>query len=283
MKRASKLAIMCLSFAGLVWTRQAAATPALTVSAGVQNPALSLQSTGLIPAENAVSQTVGLVPVANFAGVLQATLNAQGFTAANHWSLVTDSVTLSSNAVYNLSAYKLALNSAGTGFGENIQFALNADPASPTVPAGSTPTLHWLQYINTSGLVNGYGFTIPDQSGYWQVDNGQINGAAASGAATGPYYDSNADGVTYPTPPSFYDFPQYYSGIGTYLHFDVVPVWDIYTPPSNGSPASEDIDVANYALSWGFTIDAVPEPRALAWVMIAASALTVRHRRVHLS
>jgi hypothetical protein len=281
MKHGLKLAMMCLGSAGLVWTRQAAATPTLTVSAGVHNPALSLQSTGLNPAEYAVSDTVGLVPVANFEGVLQATLNAQGFTPANNWSLVTNSVTLSSNAVYNLSTYTLALNSAGTGFGENIQFALNADPASPTVPAGSTPTLHWLQYINTSAKVNGYGFTIPDESGYWQVDNGQINGAAASGAATGPYYDSNADGETFSTPPSFYDFPQYYSGIGTYLHFDVVPVWDIYNPASNGSPASEDIDVANYAVSWGFTIEAVPEPRAPALVMIAASALTVRRRRVH--
>jgi hypothetical protein len=259
--------ISCWAVFALLTIESAQAVPTITLAAGVQNPPPSL--TSLVP-ETAVADKATLVPVANFSAVLQSTLNAQGFTAANNWTLVDNAAPLDNNATFNITDYHLFLNGTSTKFGENMDFRLNPNLAQPAnVPAGSTATLHWLQMLNEDKKYGNFGFPIAGQQGFWQVDNGDINGGAAAGAATGPYYDSNAPGFS--VPPSFHDAPQFYSGVGTYLHFTAIPTWDIFTPAAGETPAKESINVANYGLAWGFVI--VPEPASFVLIVIGCSAV----------
>lgn len=236
----------------------------ITLGAGVKNPPPSLSSTGLNPKQTAIADTAAVVKVADVAKLLQSILDAQGFTGANNWTLSTNTSTLDPKAVFNLTSYQLYLNGGGTAFGEEIKFTLDPNLAKPNVPAGATASLHWLQYVNTDSKVNGFGFSITGQPGYWQLDNGQKNGGKAAGPATGPYYDSN-DGAGFSTPPSFFDSPHFYSGVGTYLHFTAIPTWDLFTPASGGNPATEIISVADYGISWGFQI--VPEPSSIVLIV----------------
>jgi hypothetical protein len=262
-----------LALAGLLLVSPAHAVVTITLGPGVNNPPPPLSTTSLTPPQLAIADTAALVPVAAFSGILQQVLNVQGFTNANNWTLVTNAVTLNNNATFNITDYHLFLNGAGNAFGENIDFTLNPNLAGPVnPPAGSTTTLHWLQYVNTQNQVNGYGFQIPNRSGFWQMDNGQANGGAAAGAATGPYYDSNAD-AGFSVPPAFHDAPQFYSGVGNYLHFVAIPTWDVFTPAGGGNPATESIDVANFGLSWGFQIIGAPEPSST--VLIAIGVVSI--------
>lgn len=263
----------------LALSAQVSAAVSITLAGGVTNPPTSLDSTGLNPKQTAVAQTAALVPVATFAPVLQSVLNAQGFTVANHWTVSNNTVTLNENATFNITAYNLFLNGGGTAFGQTMDFTLNPNLASPAVPGGSTATLHWLQYVNTKDKVNGYGFTVAGQQGFWQADNGQVNGGAAAGAATGPYYDSNSNPGDFSVPPTFHDAAQFYSGVGTYLYFTAIPVWDVFTPAAGETPAASTIHVANYGVSWGFHI--IPEPEGmfvfLGFMFVALHSL--RRRR----
>jgi len=69
--------------------------------------------------------------------------------------------------------------------------------------------------------------------------SGTNNGSGTNNDNNGPYYDSNNNSVntgkTFSVPPGFFDGPKYYAGIGTYLHFEAIPVWDLYTP-AGGQP-----------------------------------------------
>jgi hypothetical protein len=282
--------MLCAGLLGFVLIAPAAAAPTLTLANGVSNPPPNLTTTALNPPQTAVALTATLVQEANVNNLLQSVLTAQGFTNANNWTLTPNVVTLANNATFNITAYNLFLNpggnnqpglpngtAAGSAFGETMQFTLNpnlAGPANP--PAGSTVTEHWLQYINTNAKVNGYGFQIAGQQGFWQLDNGQVNGGLAAGAGTGPYYDSNAD-AGFSVPPTFSDMPQFYSGVGTYLDFTVIPVWDVFTPAANGNPATESIDVANVGLQWGFSI--VPEPTTALFGVAIMGACAMSRRR----
>ena len=55
--------------------------------------------------------------------------------------------------------------------------------------------------------------------------------------------------------------------IGYFLHFQVVPVWDVFVPavpPADGNPgtpATETMYVGNYGVAWGFRV--VPEPSSI--------------------
>ena len=209
----------------------------------------------------AVSDTVQLQSVN--ASIVQQVLNAQGFTATNNWTLNSNTVVLNSATIFNVSTYSLFPNGDNSQVGETMDFNIgsNANVPMPNVPKGSTATLHWLQYVNSNAKVNGYGFQIVPLNRFWQMDNGQANGGAASGPATGPYLDSNGDSL-YAVgnafgPPNFGDSPMYYSDADTtYLHFVTIPTWDVFTPASGMTPASETIYVANEGLAWGFSVQA---------------------------
>jgi PEP-CTERM motif len=295
-----KTTVLCLSL--LCLPVLAPAQPTITLGNGIVNPAPNLTTTGLNPQQTAVADTAALVPVATFSPILQSTLTAQGFTGANNWSLVNNAVTLANNATFNLTTYNLFLNpggddqgggigaaAAGTYFGENVGFTLSANPPAPNVP-GATVTLHWLQLLNENQKYGNFGYAINGQQGFWQVDNGDINGAAVSPTVNGngvnngnngPYYDSNNNSATtkktYSVPNTFFDSPNYYNGVGTYFHFIAIPTWDVYTPANGGNPATDTVDVANYGLSWGFSIIPVPEPSSMA--LVALGLLAVAHRR----
>jgi hypothetical protein len=256
--------------------------PTITLAAGVVNPPPPRQTTNLTPPQTIVADTAAVVPVANVAAILQATLNAQGFTNANNWNLVTNQLTLPNNATFNITTYQTFLTNAGTTFGETMDFTLNPNLAGPmNPPAGSTVTEHWLQLLNESQAINGFGFPIQGQQGFWQVDNGDERGGTAAGAATGPYYDSNNMGIMFSTPPMFHDSPGGLTGLtgnGTYIHFTVFPTWDIFTPANGNTPAMETIDVGNFGLAWGFVI--LPEPSSFVLMFIGAAAIgVVRLRR----
>src|SRR5689334_941392 len=91
-RRCALCALALLSVALFIAPAQAA--PTITLAGGVQNPPPNVSSTGLNPQQTAIADTATLIPVANFSANLQATLNAQGFTAANNWTLNTNTVTL---------------------------------------------------------------------------------------------------------------------------------------------------------------------------------------------
>jgi len=156
-----------------------------------------------------------------------------------------------------------------------MDFKLNPNLAGPmNVPQGSIVTEHWLQLINADQRYNGFGYAITGQQGFWKLDNGSKVGGAVAGADTGPYYDSKLPmGLMSSVPPTFHDFPKYYSGLGTYLHFDAIPTWDVFTPASGMTPASESIDVGNYAISRGFSI--VPEPSSIVLISIGSASICI--------
>lgn len=238
----------------------------ITLGAGVKNPPDPL--TSIVP-ETTIADKAELVGSANFNAILAATLNAQGYTAGNNWLYsftspplpggLANPVALPANAAFNITKYELSLNPAKTAFGETFDFTLVNPPADPVL-ARATITRHWLQFVNTDKKINGFGYAIAGLSGFWQVDNGQVVGTAggtnrgAVGGA-GPYYDSNAPGGGFSVPYSFHDFPHYYSGVGTYLHFTAIPAWDVSKEGSNY------VIVGDTGIKWGFTI--VPEPSTL--------------------
>ena len=223
--------------------------------------------------EIAIAVKATLVPVATFTPILQATLNAQGFRGANNWILVDNLLALDNNATFNITADRLRLNVLGTAFGELTDFTLDPDLAEINPPPGSTLTEHWLQllhedkrYVAESG--DPFGFAIAGQPGFWQLDNGDVKGGPAAGAGTGPYYASN--GGTF-IPPMFHDFPRYYQGVGTYLHFDTIPSWDLFSPAMGNIPAMETIFAGDYGLTWGFSI--VPEPSTIRLMAVGLLGL----------
>ncbi len=287
------LILLSLSSVFLVLVAPAPAAVTLGPANLLSPPAL----TSNVP-ETATADTATLVTSAQFSGVLQATLTAQGFSAANNWTLNTGVANLTDPSTFTITQYNLSLNpgginqggglldgtAAGSAFGETMAFTLNPNTFSGPVgppPAGTVVTEHWLQYVNTNAQINGYGYAIAGQQGFWQLDNGQQdgkpvngtnNGAGTLNGNNGPYYDSNATVPVLPqlplsTPPGFFDFPHYYSGIGTYLHFLAIPTWDVYTPAvaavgSTPAVAAKDsIDVGNFGVAWGFQI--VPEPASI--------------------
>jgi hypothetical protein len=147
-------------------------------------------------------------------------------------------------------------------------------PADPVL-AGATTMRHWLQFVNTNAQVNGFGFAIPGQPGFWQVDNGQVVGMAGGadrGAVNGPgpYYDSNAPGGGYSLPYTFHDSPEFYSGIGTYLHFTLIPAWDVSVGGNN------HIIVGDTGITWGFRI--VPEPSTVTLMVIGIVVISIGAR-----
>lgn len=275
--------LLCLGLVGVVSVAPARAAVAITLGGGVSNPPPNLVSK--VP-ETAIARKATLVPAATFGPVLKAVLDAQGFTSGNNWYYDTKtSLALDDDATFDITTYSLSLNPAGDAFAQTIEFALSPDLDEPTgLPEDAETSLHWLQYVNTNAKVNGFGYAIGGYDGFWQVDNGQKAGGAAAGPETGgPYYDSNTEDP-FSTPYDFYDKPGFYSGVGTYLYFTVIPVWDVYVPSDDEEePATETLYVGNYGLSWGFTI--VPEPASIIiWVSLIAIGLvwTRRRRRIRI-
>ena len=206
----------CSALVLLALAAPAQAIPTIMPANGVTNPPSSLSTTALSSPQTAIPDTATLVPTIGLLGTLQAVLDAQGFSNADNWSLVANAVTLANNATFTLVQYNLFLNPggnnqdgglpigtpAGSAFGEGIRLALDPNLAGPAnVTAGSTATIHWLQLLNEDKPYNGFGFPITGLPGFWQFDNGDISGGAATGPATGPYYDSFAPPGAFPVPP----------------------------------------------------------------------------------
>ncbi|PWU12992.1 MAG: hypothetical protein C5B50_20325 [Verrucomicrobia bacterium] len=254
----------------------ARAVPTLTVANGVTNPPPNLTSTGLNPSQTEVALTASVVSEANMNNLIQTVLTAQGFAGSNGWSLANNAVSLDPNATFNLTIYSNYMNTAGTAFGQAVNFTNSPNLTGPPTAAGSTNTIHWLQLLNESTKVNNYGFAINGQPGFWKYDNGNASGGPASGPGTGPYYDSNAP-QGFSTPPGFFDSPHFYSGVGFYFYADVFPVWDVYTPASGGNPATETIDIGDYGVQWGFLI--VPEPSSISMIFLGLFAVGIVLRR----
>jgi hypothetical protein len=276
--------LICLSVLCVGLGAPAVAAPTLTLSGGVQNPPPNLQSTALNPQQTAIADTATLIPAATFSPVFQALLTAEGYSNANNWTFNTNTVTLANNATFNLTAYNLFLNpggnaqgggvpngtAAGSYFGENIDFTLNPYPAAPgNLPAGAQVTQHWLQIFNAStATANGHAgvqLAAPNNVGYWYIDNGFVSGGLPTGpGGVAPYYDSNGGSIV---PPDFEDSPKFFRGNGYFLHFQVIPVWDVFVPAKPATdqtpavPASETIYAGNFGVAWGFRV--VPEPSSI--------------------
>lgn len=265
--------VLCTGVMGFMLATPAWAAVTLTVDRGVSNPPASVNSGGVFnPEQTAVAYTASVVTEASVNTALQWTLNQQGFTAGNNWTLNTATVTLNNNDTFNLNRYSLAYTGTApnNGFKERVDFTLrnptvanNQQTAANLyngVPNGAT--VHWVQLLVESYRVNNFGYyggaggTPP----VFKLDNGSGVGGLASGPATGPYYDSNAGGKKYSTPPNMYDGPGNYRGAGFYFQAFSFPTWDVFTAAGNGKPATETIDIGNYGVSWGFYITGAANP-----------------------
>ncbi len=281
------LRICCLCIAMVIacsTTKNHAAD--ITLANGVANPPANLTSG--VP-ETAVADTATLVASNAFSAILLATLDAQGYTAANDWVFsfaspplpngLTNPVALPGNAHFHITDYSLFVNGGNTAFGETFDFTLQNPPADPVLE-GATITRHWINILNMDKRYGDFGYAIAGQQGFWQVDNGDVegtNGGTNRGAVNGagPYYDSNSAGG-FSTPYTFHDAPQFYSGIGSYLHFITIPAWDV------SSGGKNYIVVGDTGIKWGFTI--VPEPStitlsALSVLVVAWSGFRSKQRR----
>ncbi len=250
----------------------------LNLGAGVMNPPAPVVS---VRSQAAIPDVAKVVDVSAFGGTLGAVFAAQGFTPAHNWiySLANQDVpsglvnpvvfsgTGTAATQINLTTYNPILNSVKSAFGETIRFTMT-NPAPDPVLEGATITRHWLQFVNTAAPVNGYGFALPGLGGFWQLDNGQLSWA---NSGTGPFYDSNAAPGAYSTPYSFYDQPAYYAGVGTYLHFTVLPTWDV------NYGGKDYLIIGDTGLTWGFTV--VPEPAAWGLGGVGFVGLLVRRVR----
>lgn len=254
----------CLFSIGLalILTASARGDVVITLGGGVVNPPPSL--TSIVP-EMAVADKAALVSTVAMAPLLTSVLNAQGFTAANNWVFTFNGAALPAGAVnpvvlptvapnnsqFNITAYSLSLNGASTAFGETMDFTL-VNPAPDPVVNGATVTRHWLQLLHEDKKYGNFGFAIAGQTGFWQVDNGD---KAFAAAGDGPYYDSNAAVGKFSVPPTFHDFPNFYAGVGSYLHFTVIPTWDV------AIGGKDYVIVSDVGMTWGFQI--VPEPSSM--------------------
>lgn len=235
----------------------------ITLGAGVKNPPDPLTS---IASETAKANKAVLVGSAHFNAILEATLDVQGYTANNNWVYSFTSpplptglfnpATLPRDAAFNITEYELSLNEDKKAFGETFNFTLRNPPPGPVL-AGATITQHWLSVIHMNERYGDFGYAIPDKTGFWQVDNGDVTGSAhgrdrgAVGGA-GPYYDSNAPDGGFSVPYSFHDFPHYYSHVRTHLNFTTIPAWDVCKDGRNY------VIVGDTGICWGFGIvDAV--------------------------
>jgi hypothetical protein len=245
-----------------------------------QTNATNSPLTSPVTGETAVADVAQLIPPNQFLNVnaeLAKTLVAQGFTAKNNWVYafvglpmgINNPVGMPGNADFNVTAYNLFMNGAKTAFGETMDFTLKNPPANPAVPAGAVITSHWLQLVNTSSQVNGYGYALAGEQGFWQLDNGQKDWAAG----VGPFYDSNAPAGAFSVPPTYHDAPQFYSGTGTYLHFITIPSWDVSL---NGK---DYLLIGNAGIEWGFSISPEPSTFALAGCFAVLLAIVAWVRR----
>jgi hypothetical protein len=193
---------------------------------------------------------------------LSETLQAQGFTAANHWLYSNkppdpykNPMSLGPKANFDVTTYTLSVTDEKVK--EVMKFTLKDSTANPA------PN-HWLQLINESQPFptseNGgkpFGFQIAGFSGYWQVDNGD------KAPGDGPYYDSNAGPNI--VPPAFSDTPSQDSPPYSYMHFYAIPAWDVV------KDGNHYIVVADEGVAWGW--QETPEPSTLTLLSIGSVGL----------
>jgi hypothetical protein len=195
--------------------------------------------------------------------LVNAVLNAQGYTSAYSWSTSGTTVSLANNAVFNavsgmvggymVNGYSLQ-SSDGNALDENMHVTLNIGATTvPTAGPGQTVTQHWLQILNEDKQYTTkkgpYGFTIAGQQGFWQIDNGDMtNGtvAGSSGSSPSPFYDKGGLGSA----TEIADDPSVVEDghLGAYLHFYDIPVWDVQ------SATSDTIYLGNTGFTWGFSV-----------------------------
>jgi PEP-CTERM motif len=241
-----------------------------------------------------VADTFQLSPQANWNVILSQVLDAQGFTSANGWSYSLLHITsLASNASYTvvngagnfnggrpIVGYKLRSDggnpSSNNLLDESMHVTFSLGSTTAPAPNGATVTQHWLQILNEDRQYplggGGYGFAIPGQSGYWQIDNNDQTFTKGSGIS--PYYDVNFGGWS---TTEVGDDPTVLSdGLkGAYLHFTMLPVWDAQT--GTGTNMVDTLYVGDQGFSWGFSV--VPEPSTLALVLLAAVTGVIAWRR----
>jgi len=209
-------------------------------------------------------------------------LGAQGFTAANGWTInrfnVQGNVTLNAYLAWTETA------PAYTSPSGLINYAAAAHPGAGGAelgltynPQGADPSgadVHWLQIISTNAPDPNYPHgTAQDGSGLtYYVDDGPV----ANPTASGPWYDLT--GAANST--DFFDAPaRTYAGSTQWLGMVFIGTWDLN---------NETIDISNQAVVWGFTdpltpAATVPEPSSLlAWcpVVVVLLGLCLRRSRI---
>jgi hypothetical protein len=196
--------------------------------------------------------------------------NDQGFTNEYGWFF--DSITLGNTANFNVTVNQDTVNPFQAGGQVKASVQLSVNFGNTVQPADST--VHWLQildedqqYGTTETGGTAFGYSIPPLPGYWEFDNGDVQN---NGNGIAPFYDSN-DGPNI-VPPDFSDNASVGSAIpGTFLHFILIPTWDVTSGNTN------TVYVASQGIAWGYAV--VPEPASVGLLALIVTGGLMRRRR----
>lgn len=258
--------------ASFIWITPTQAVPNL-------NPTGLAVATDSNGPDNVWTSTLVPNPAITFASCpwITAGLNAQGFNAANGWTIntltLTGSLSLTNYFAWVTTQPKGTINGSTFG-GKGPAFDYGgADALVTYTPMGTDPSgagVFWIQGILTNAPKGGLGANGVNAGGGFTeyLDNGSYYG-------TNPYYGNlGGIGKGAATTTQLFDAPARSCTIN-----GPVIQWYAQTFISTWNQGTKTINIYGQGIEWGFNLSAVPEPTPLALLMLGLVAMILRRRK----